>query len=226
MENSFSLNIKTPCSENFNKFKPTSQGGFCDSCKKEVIDFTKMDAQEVAQYFKVKEAKDTCGRFNNHQLTTYPQTPKNKKVLSFISGIGLACLAFFSFGSAQAQGEIVKNPEKKTDSEKIQDQTSEKTIIVKGNVSESSIPLPGVNVVLQGTTTGTATDFDGNFEFPEKLKKGDVLIFSYVGMESKKVVITNEDSAANVELKINMTLDACVLVGKVDVKKVYKSKRK
>jgi TonB-linked SusC/RagA family outer membrane protein len=54
----------------------------------------------------------------------------------------------------------------------------EKTI--SGNVSDATGPLPGVTVIIQGTTVGAQTDFDGNYEITANV--GDVLVFSYVGM--------------------------------------------
>jgi TonB-linked SusC/RagA family outer membrane protein len=68
---------------------------------------------------------------------------------------------------------------------------------VTGKVSDASGPLPGVTVVIKGTDTGTQTDFDGNYSIKAAL--GDVLQYSYVGMEptEKKV------GAANV---INVTM--------------------
>ena len=55
---------------------------------------------------------------------------------------------------------------------------------LKGTVTEqsTSIPLPGVNVIIKGTSTGTATDFDGNYQI--NVKNGDVFVFSYVGYNS------------------------------------------
>ena len=55
---------------------------------------------------------------------------------------------------------------------------------LKGTVSEqeSGIPLPGVNVVIKGSNTGTTTDFNGNYEID--VESGDVLVFSYVGFTS------------------------------------------
>ncbi|NBW28377.1 MAG: hypothetical protein EBR38_07410 [Flavobacteriaceae bacterium] len=50
--------------------------------------------------------------------------------------------------------------------------------IVTGTVSDKSGPLPGANVVVQGTKTGTQTDVDGKFSI--KAKAGDVLVFSFV----------------------------------------------
>ena len=58
---------------------------------------------------------------------------------------------------------------------------------VKGTVSEedSGLPLPGVNVVVKGTSTGTTTDFDGNYQISANI--GDVLVFSYVGFSTQEI---------------------------------------
>ena len=222
MNSQFNLNIKTPCSENFNKFSPTPGGGFCGSCKKEVIDFTKMNAQETITYFKNHSTQNTCGRFKNTQLKTYTQ---KRKKLSFLSSVGIACLSVLSIFTAQAQDTKKQKVSLDSNTKEVNVSEFQKSFIVKGNVSDESIPLPGVNILLEGTTTGTTTDFDGNFQFPIKLKKGDVLVFSYIGMESQKVTIMNENSASNIELKIDMKMDSCLIMGKVAVKEVYKSKR-
>ncbi|WP_178987813.1 carboxypeptidase-like regulatory domain-containing protein [Winogradskyella schleiferi] len=224
MKNQFNLDIKTPCSENFNQFNPTSKGGFCGACEKEVIDFTKMNTEDIVAFFKNKSTQNTCGRFNSNQLKTYKVEAKTNKSISFLSGIGLACLAIFTSFTAQAQ-EIKKNIEPKENTSEIKASKFENNIIVNGTVMESDLPLPGANVVLQGSTIGIATDFDGNFEFPEKLKIGDVLIVSYVGMASQKIVIENKDSASKIELNIDMKADSCIVMGKVAVKQVYKSRR-
>lgn len=222
MKNQFSLNIKTPCSEKFDQFSPTSQGGFCDSCEKEVIDFTKMNPQEIVDYFKHQAAQNTCGRFNSAQLKVYNQ---KRTRASFLSGIGLGFLSIFSLHSAQAQDTQKQSDFLDRNPSEINASKSQKLIIVKGHVSDGNTALSGANVILEGTTIGTQTNFNGDFEFPEKLKKGDVLVFSYVGFTSQKIVITDENSSSKIDLKINMDMDACILMGKVAVKQVYKSKR-
>jgi hypothetical protein len=131
-----------------------------------------------------------------------------RKKVSYLAGIALVCLTLFSITTAQAQ-----------------DVTTDISFVVKGNVSDETGPLPGVNVILQGSRTGTATDVAGNFEFPIKLKKGDVLIFSYVGMESQKITIENQESAANIALEVDMNLVEIIVTGKVATKKVYTSKK-
>ena len=96
------LEIKRPCSENYNYFSPTKMGGFCDACEKEVIDFTKFKNEDIAKYFQLNSESNTCGRFTKDQLQQTYKAPKNR-FFNFITGIGIALLAFFSSFSAEAQ---------------------------------------------------------------------------------------------------------------------------
>jgi len=58
---------------------------------------------------------------------------------------------------------------------------------ISGTISDGdNIPLPGVNVVVKGTTNGTATDFDGKYSITAST--GDVLVFSFVGNTVEKIV--------------------------------------
>ncbi|SNR45569.1 TonB-linked outer membrane protein, SusC/RagA family [Lutibacter agarilyticus] len=75
---------------------------------------------------------------------------------------------------------------------------------VTGKVSDASGPLPGVTVVVKGTDTGTQTDFDGNYSI--KAKTGDVLQFSFLGMDSQEKTV----KTANV-ISIVMTENAEML---------------
>ncbi|WP_339893507.1 TonB-dependent receptor [uncultured Algibacter sp.] len=75
-----------------------------------------------------------------------------------------------------------------------------------GTVTEqsTSIPLPGVNVVIKGTSTGTATDFDGNYRID--VNNGDVIVFSYVGYQSQEITYTGQS-----KLEVQLTEDAAQL---------------
>ncbi|MFQ3181297.1 MAG: TonB-linked SusC/RagA family outer membrane protein [Polaribacter sp.] len=86
----------------------------------------------------------------------------------------------------------------------------EKTI--SGTVSESSDVLPGVSVVIKGTTKGVETDFGGKYTI--KAKTGDILVFRYLGYNiTEKTVGTS--NIINVKLSIdeNNTLDEIIVVG-------------
>lgn len=70
------------------------------------------------------------------------------------------------------------------------------TGVVHDNEGET---LPGVSVVVKGSTHGTVTDIDGNFEI--KVSQGATLEFSYVGFQTQEIKITNQTHA-------NVTLNA------------------
>ena len=72
----------------------------------------------------------------------------------------------------------------------------EKTI--SGSVTDDKgLPLPGVNIVVKNTTSGTQTDFDGNYSI--KTNKGAVLTFTYVGFKTEEVAVGDSDSI-NIQL--------------------------
>ncbi len=72
--------------------------------------------------------------------------------------------------------------------------------VVTGTVTGSGdgMPLPGVDVIVKGTSQGTSTDFDGNYTI--KVREGAVLRFSYVGFTTKEIKIIGK-SKLNVVLQ-------------------------
>ncbi len=88
---------------------------------------------------------------------------------------------------------------------------------VSGVVSDDVGPLPGVNVIIKNTSRGTETDGDGRYSI--KTKPGEVLVFSFVGMqtEERKVGILNK---IDVVLKSDQILEEIVVIGYGSAKKV------
>ena len=72
------------------------------------------------------------------------------------------------------------------------------TKTISGTVSDSSGPLPGVSVIVKGTTSGAETDFDGNYTL--NAKEGDVLTFRYLGYKTTSKTI-GASSTLNVTLE-------------------------
>ena len=72
----------------------------------------------------------------------------------------------------------------------------EKTI--SGVVSDATGPIPGVNVIVKGTKRSTQTDFNGAYSI--KANTGDVLDFSFVGMQNTSVTV-GASSTANIKLQ-------------------------
>ena len=67
----------------------------------------------------------------------------------------------------------------------------QKTISGKVTDESDGSPIPGVNVVVKGTTTGTVTDIDGKYQLQTK-EGATTLVFSYVGYKSQEVPIDNQ----------------------------------
>jgi hypothetical protein len=87
-----------------------------------------------------------------------------------IKKVTLLCLLIFSF-TASAQ-----------------------TINVKGTVKDAKTgdPLPGVSILIKGTNIGYQTDFDGFYSL-SNVKEGAVLVFNYLGMKPKEVVVASSE---------------------------------
>ncbi len=83
---------------------------------------------------------------------------------------------------------------------------------VSGTVTDlDGLPLAGANVVVDGSTTGTQTDFDGNYTI--SVSEGDVLVFSYIGFMAKSVTVASSNTI-NVQLKEDLQeLDQVVVIG-------------
>jgi len=83
---------------------------------------------------------------------------------------------------------------------------------ITGTVVDSdNLPIPGVNVLVKDTTTGTATDFEGSFTI--EVNKGNVLVFSYMGFETKEVLINEETNLEITLIQDNDSLDEVVVIG-------------
>jgi len=137
----------------------------------------------------------TLATHNNKNLITY-------RMLQHLL-IGLFMIATAAFNSISAQT------------------TTKTEINVKGMVSDDIGPLTGVNIALEGSKVGAITDTDGTFIFPKALKPNDVLVFSYLGYETRRIKIKEDTSFIN----LKMVSEAIDIVGAVAVDKPYKSKR-
>ena len=80
---------------------------------------------------------------------------------------------------------------------------------VSGNITdESGVPLPGANVIIEGTTTGVSTDFDGNYQI--QAEQGQVLQFSYIGYTTQSIAVGSQDTI-NVSLQPDNQLEEVIV---------------
>lgn len=84
---------------------------------------------------------------------------------------------------------------------------------VSGTVTDEAngLPLPGVNIVVKGTTNGASTDFDGKYTL--NLNEGDIVVFSYLGYNPKEITYTGGSTLDTTMAEDIAQLNEIVLIG-------------
>ncbi|GAA0879246.1 TonB-dependent receptor [Algoriphagus jejuensis] len=89
---------------------------------------------------------------------------------------------------------------------------------ISGTVTDpSGLGLPGVTIIVEGTTKGTVTDVDGNYSLD--VEPGEVLVFSFIGYKSQRVTVHNQAVVDLVLQEDEKSLDEIVVVGYGEQKK-------
>ncbi|WCO01264.1 SusC/RagA family TonB-linked outer membrane protein [Psychroserpens ponticola] len=91
--------------------------------------------------------------------------------------------------------------------------------LVTGTVTDQAdtSPLPGVNILVKGTTTGAATDFDGHYSIT--VNQGDILVFSYLGYITQEITFSGQSPLDVILVEDASQLDEIVIIGYGSVKK-------
>jgi hypothetical protein len=223
MKDQFTLSVAKPCHERWEHFTPTALGGFCSACNKNVVDFTRMSDEQVMAFFKTPPA-GSCGRFRADQLRLYAlkttAAPRFNRPLLQAGFAGLLLLLVSKPGYAKRITEKTATHFVQPAANMPEAAAGTPGKVVKGTVKdEDKQPVPGVSIYLKGTSVGTATDADGNFTFPQELQAGDVLVFSFIGYETREYVVGKQGADAAIEMVL---LNLCVQwMGEVAVDRPY-----
>lgn len=136
---------------------------------------------------------------------------KNKKITEILDDIREETGIHYEVLGRQ----IILSPDDKTT--KVKSLQQQKP--VSGKVTDDKgDPLPGVTVVVEGTTYGTVTDFNGTYTLTS-IPDGAILQFSFVGMISQKIAVNNQ-TVINVEMKADaIGIDEVVAIGYGRMKK-------
>jgi hypothetical protein len=204
--------IPEPCHENWNDMSPTAKGRFCDSCAKEVKDFSQSTHDEIAATLLSSEDK-VCGRFRKEQLAL--PSPKLIDLIptrpAHAAKVAAAALAFFSCDAAlsQSQAEIIDvgsvvHSTTATSEQRIRTVRG----IVRDEIGEA---VPFANVYFQtdlGLNRGAVTDLDGHFEIEilaeERAGNEITLTAAYLGYEKQTLTINiGEDQFVEIRLDDN-----------------------
>jgi len=198
------LSIADPCHENWDNMTQAEQGRFCNSCQKQVTDFTSMTDAQLAAFFKKRSTASVCGRFYQDQLDRDMQIPTRRiPWVKYFFQFALPTFLMSAKAAAQGNGTVKKenitvNPPMslKMGQISIPRKKIEVTagIDINGKiVDENNNPVPYASVMGKGGKSGVSADSSGAFTI-EKLLFGEniVLEVSSVGYQDKEVIINRQ----------------------------------
>lgn len=219
------LNIPKPCSENWEAMHSTNEGKFCNLCSKQVIDFTVLTDTQIIQYFEQQQGK-TCGRLSKKQIERINlllQKQENEQPnLWRIFAWALSASALTSTAVLQevkAENIVyqeVTNKQLFTQAINTTKNDTIKECVISGKVTsiEDGTALPGVTVMIKGSTIGTLTDIEGAYkldisEFANQVEV--IVVFSFIGMKTQEHKVNLQDTNCSMRLKVDENMSVQLL---------------
>jgi hypothetical protein len=182
--------------------QPAGGGRICGTCTKLIRDFSGCSWEEIERVQRENNYA-VCGMYSRRQLEHWGQTPAPRKfgyAAPLVMATAVVSLLHPAPGKAHArvpapqfarqpglQAAVPESPAEPRD--------SARTVVLSGKVidAESQQPLPGVNVLLKGTTTGTVTGHQGEFQLEvdaSELDSAAALVFSFIGFRKQEVPVS------------------------------------
>jgi hypothetical protein len=191
MGKSFTIDVPHPCNESWDQMTLQEQGRFCHVCQKTVHDFTQFTHQEFIAFFQQKRA--ACGRFKKRQLSILIP-PKRRTLFPLGKLPPLAAATLIATGlsiSAPAQTATVEPASHVVIGDTLQQKAPVGApLLLKGRVvDEKGEEIIGATIGLKGTTTGTVSDIDGNFELNVSESKEYNIEVKCIGMKSQRLIV-------------------------------------
>ena len=224
------VTIDNPCHENWDNMTPSEKGRFCDSCKKQVIDFTNMSDAQLASFFKKPSNGSMCGRFYTDQLDHPIELPRKRiPWVKYFFQFALPAFLISMKTSAQRSQSRTRPTIVQQDPRSVTvgviglplSDLRPVSISLKGRViNESNEPVPFASIVVKGfNRLGTSADSSGYFSIDKFPAQKDLTLeISSVGYDTKEIKINNgKDLPAEVILSMNQPVIeplAVVVVGR------------
>jgi hypothetical protein len=212
MKQEFYFHIPQPCHENWDKMSPAAKGCFCESCSKQVVDFSLMSDNEVLNHF-LKNTGKVCGRFANDQLQRPFIPAKEQKKKTWWIAMMMPLLLLFDKVNAQKKN----NPTVKSNTE-VKQLKSKPQIL--GTVLSKIMPAGDVEVKEECTGTVGDTILVANETKKEKrfIVKGKItdektdepVSFATVVVKREKIG-TAADLNGNFSLAVHSNYDNIIL---------------
>lgn len=95
---------------------------------------------------------------------------------------------------------------------------------IRGTITDNSgIPLPGANILIEGTAVGTTSDFEGKYSITTDEVTPFKIVVSYTGFENVVVEVTNDNQAVDVQMSPGSALDEVVVSASRTPERVFES---
>lgn len=204
------------CHQYWSEMPNHPKGKLCTNCSNVIHDFRNKNKAEIAHIHASSE-ENVCGLYSKKQLRpSIPFEHKLKKKSLFKSSI----LGLISILITPEAGANTITPKEKIESlykyksdnsnrvfSRNKKHAKQDSSIVTGQVKvlgDDTLGIPGINVIIKGTSSMTSTDNDGNYsiEIPREIGYQDsiTIAFKYIGYASKQVEIQNKSQELNVML--------------------------
>ena len=218
---SIHISIPTPCHESWDRMDMTELGAFCQTCQKEVIDFSAMTDREVIEYLAMHQTG--CGRFRKDQLDTKLTIPEVNNGIFKWKALLLGILPFIGLKSAKAMPHYMVIPANQSClQEKGKKDTALRPQIDSFNITGKVLDEKGQGLAYANieffdssgtsTHTGTTTDIDGSFSINFATHTIHRVRISYVGYLSQTITISESQKYYTVKL------NEARLLGEVTIK--------
>lgn len=220
--------INNPCSEKLSEMQRIESGFYCGVCKKNVINFTNYTEDQLKSYFSTLNNKSTCGVFLPKQVEITYLNRKNVRYFSLNKLLVILAYLFSCFSlkaqslnTEKIQNEFGSDNKVSNSKPKVELNKTESYKSISGKiVSDDSTsfctkgdPLLGVTILIKGTTRGTTTDINGEFEILN-VPINSVLLVSYFDFKQQEFQVCASDSSIYfIRLKKNEQSEEIVVVG-------------
>lgn len=225
MKKKFSLEIKTPCNENFDKMIPNSNGSFCNSCAKNVIDLSTKTNSEVARFIVENKDKSICARLKTSQLEEEFEVNEISKSNNFKYAVAVAATVLLTSTVVSQEKQPVKTevgcakPNPHIVGKIAYQETKTVSFVLSGKILEKATkkPLsnkkyPELQIYVSGSNVSVKVDpKTGAYSIPLTLDKNTTEIYvtinsnDYSYSKSMKIDLSK---IKNNSLILNLTIDS------------------
>ncbi|MCZ8091325.1 hypothetical protein [Flavobacterium sp.] len=225
MKKKFSLEINSPCSENFYKMTPNLNGSFCNSCAKNVIDLSTKTNSEVAKFIAENKNKSICARLKTSQLEEEFEVNEVSKINNFKYAAVVAASVLLTSTVVGQEKELAKTEQgcSETTSFKLgkiaYQETKNISFVLSGKILEkatnkplSSKKYPELQLYVSGSNVSVKVDAKtGAYSIPLLLDKKtteiSITINSNDSSYSKSIMI-ELSKIRNNSLILNLSIDS------------------